>query len=124
MLASPRCGAKTRRGAPCRSPAVRGKGRCRMHGGATGSGAPKGNRNALKHGLRTAEAVARRRRVNNILRDGARLLAEFEKRTARVTSRQRRRPAWGPGSLHSGDCHTGAAHRRPRDGPAGGPSGS
>ena len=50
MLASPRCGAKTRSGEPCRSPAVSGKKRCRMHGGAQGSGAPRGNQNALKTG--------------------------------------------------------------------------
>jgi len=43
MLASPRCGAKTRSGGACRSPAVHGKKRCRMHGGAPGSGAPKAN---------------------------------------------------------------------------------
>ncbi|MFZ2080570.1 MAG: HGGxSTG domain-containing protein [Xanthobacteraceae bacterium] len=32
MLASPRCGARTRSGKPCRAPAVNGKKRCRMHG--------------------------------------------------------------------------------------------
>ena len=37
--------ARTRRGRPCQSPAVAGKARCRMHGGAAGSGAPKGKRN-------------------------------------------------------------------------------
>ena len=37
MLASPRCGAKTRSGGACRSPAVSGRKRCRMHGGARGS---------------------------------------------------------------------------------------
>ena len=42
-----RCGARTRDGNPCRSPAVRGKRRCRMHGGAAGSGAPIGNKNAF-----------------------------------------------------------------------------
>jgi hypothetical protein len=46
MRASPRCGAKTRSGGSCRSPAVSGKKRCRMHGGAPGSGAPKHNGNA------------------------------------------------------------------------------
>ena len=56
-----RCGARTRIGNPCRSPAVRGKRRCRMHGGAAGSGAPIGNTNALRHGHYTAEAVAHRR---------------------------------------------------------------
>ena len=52
---APRCGARarTRGGAPCRSPAVRGSRRCRMHGGK-GSGAPRGNRNAFKHGAFTA----------------------------------------------------------------------
>ena len=51
MRQSPRCGAKTRTGGKCEGPAVSDKARCRMHGGAKGSGAPKGNRNALKHGL-------------------------------------------------------------------------
>ena len=55
MLSCPRCGARTRSGSPCRSPVVAGKKRCRMHGGAAGSGAPLGNRNALKHGRYTHE---------------------------------------------------------------------
>ena len=57
---APRCGARTRSGAPCRSPAVNGNRRCRMHGGR-GSGAPRGNRNAWKTGLRSARvrAIAR-----------------------------------------------------------------
>ena len=50
FLNSPRCGAKTRRGAGCQAPAVLGKKRCRMHGGSKGSGAQRGNQNALKHG--------------------------------------------------------------------------
>jgi hypothetical protein len=50
MLASPRCGAKIRSGGLCRSPAVRGRKRCRMHGGAPGSGPPRGNHNARQHG--------------------------------------------------------------------------
>ena len=58
MLASPRCGAKTRCGDACRSPAVRGKRRCRMHGGAVGSGAPTANQNARKHGLFASDAIA------------------------------------------------------------------
>jgi len=37
-------------------------GRCRIHGGLS-PGAPKGNRNAFKHGRYTAEAIARRREV-------------------------------------------------------------
>lgn len=50
MLASARCGARTRSGGPCRSPAVKNKLRCRMHGGARGSGGRAGNTNAFKHG--------------------------------------------------------------------------
>lgn len=42
-------------------------GRCRMHGG-TNPGAPKGNRNALRHGLYTKEAIARRREAAEQLR--------------------------------------------------------
>jgi hypothetical protein len=37
-------------------------GRCRMHGG-TSPGAPKGNKNALKHGQYSADAIARRRSI-------------------------------------------------------------
>lgn len=49
------CGARTRSGRPCRNPPVTGKVRCRMHGGAHGSGAQPGNTNALKHGRYSAE---------------------------------------------------------------------
>ena len=44
------------RAKPCMSPAVSGKKRCRMYGGAPGSGAPIENQNALKSGLFTREA--------------------------------------------------------------------
>ena len=37
-----------------------------MHG--AGGGAPKGNRNALKHGLYTAEAIRDRRMIAKLLR--------------------------------------------------------
>jgi len=73
MLASPRCGATTRSGDPCRSPAVRGKQRCRMHGGAR-SGAPLANQNARKHGLFTADAIAERRQIRALLGDTRRFL--------------------------------------------------
>lgn len=70
MQSSPRCGARTRKGTPCQSPAVQGKRRCRMHGGAKGSGAPKGNQNALKHGLFTAENKAFHAHVRKTLKRG------------------------------------------------------
>jgi hypothetical protein len=63
MVASPRCGTKTRSGGACRSPAVHGKTRCRMHGGAQGSGALRANQNARKHGLFTRDAIAERRQL-------------------------------------------------------------
>src|ERR671939_788764 len=66
---SPRCGARTRSGTPCRSPAVRGKERCRMHGGAKGSGAPEGKRNGrYRHGTFTREALEARRLLTRLLR--------------------------------------------------------
>ncbi|WP_279594047.1 hypothetical protein [Methylobacterium sp. J-030] len=46
----------------CQSPAVSGKMRCRMHGGAKGSGGPRGERNgSYRTGLHTGEMVAFRR---------------------------------------------------------------
>jgi hypothetical protein len=57
---------RTRSARPCRSPAMP-NGRCRMHGGLS-PGAPKGNKNALKHGRYTAKAIARRRDVSGLLR--------------------------------------------------------
>ena len=68
MLNSKRCGAKTRKGTPCNSPAVHGKKRCRMHGGAEGSGAPKGNTNALKSGFYTKEAIAERKQLGEMIK--------------------------------------------------------
>ena len=78
MLASPRCGAKTRTSGSCRSPAVRGKSRCRMHGGAPGSGAPRGNQNARRHGLFTGEAIAERKQIRDLLGEARKLLQEMK----------------------------------------------
>lgn len=74
MLASRRCGAKTRCGGACRSPAVFGRKRCRMHGGTEGSGAPMANQNARKHGLFTRGAIAERREIGVLLGEARRLL--------------------------------------------------
>ena len=63
----PRCGAKTRSGAACQRVAG-SKRRCRLHGGAPGSGAPQGNRNRLKHGRYTAAAIAERKEVRALIR--------------------------------------------------------
>jgi hypothetical protein len=65
-----RCGAKTCSGRPCRSLAVTGRRRCRMHGGAPGSGGPKGPHNGnYKHGRYTAEMIASRRWLRQCIRD-------------------------------------------------------
>lgn len=62
---APRCGARTKgnHGRPCRCPAIKGKTRCRIHGGARGSGAPQNNLNAFKHGETTIEAKAFRKKI-------------------------------------------------------------
>jgi hypothetical protein len=62
LLNARRCGAKTRRGVPCRGPAMP-NGRCRMHGGpSTGPRTPEGlerSRKAnWKHGAYSKETRA------------------------------------------------------------------
>jgi uncharacterized protein YjcR len=42
-------------------------GRCRMHGG-TSPGAPKGNRNAWKHGNYSAGEIATRKAIRALIR--------------------------------------------------------
>jgi glucans biosynthesis protein len=48
-----------------------------MHGGAAGSGAPKGNKNALKHGLFTKEAIQRRKKFRDFLQEALKLARDF-----------------------------------------------
>ncbi|WP_305798596.1 HGGxSTG domain-containing protein [Tropicimonas sp. IMCC6043] len=76
MHLSPRCGAKTRSGSPCRSPAM-ANGRCRMHGGRS-PGAPIGNDNARKNGLYAADAIAERRALSALLRSMRSLIEEVD----------------------------------------------
>jgi hypothetical protein len=67
MNDAPRCGARTRSGAPCRCPAMP-NGKCRLHGGAS-PGAPPGPRNGrFKDGFWTREAVEERRWVKSLVR--------------------------------------------------------
>jgi hypothetical protein len=75
MHLSRRCGARTRSGNQCRSPAMP-NGRCRMHGGLS-PGASKGNSNALKHGRYTAAAIGRRREIGALLK-AMKMLAKEE----------------------------------------------
>ncbi len=62
-----RCGARTRRGTACQSPAMP-NGRCRIHGGRS-PGAPRGERNGRwRGGFHTPEAGADRRRLRELIR--------------------------------------------------------
>jgi hypothetical protein len=113
MLANPMkaaCGAKTRTGGKCRRAPAKGKARCRLHGGAAGSGAPFGPMNgSWRHGrysreareqrkLRHAESVQRLRAAELRARNrsarsapqtpyGDQLLATFAHATASILPR-------------------------------------
>ena len=66
---SPRCTAKSKRtGQPCKSPAVRGWGVCRMHGARGGSRPGKAHPN-YQHGERSREATALRAYINALGRE-------------------------------------------------------
>src|SRR5215813_8472243 len=78
---APRCGARTRSGQPCRSPAVNGRARCRMHGGAKGSGGPTGERNGnYRTGRYTKENMATTQSVRRVLRDAKNLAKTLRSR--------------------------------------------
>jgi hypothetical protein len=65
--ACPRCGARTRSGRQCLGMQM-ANGRCRMHGGAS-PGAPRGAGNGMwRHGLRSIEAIERRRAMTAEMR--------------------------------------------------------
>jgi len=59
----------TRSGGKCQIPPVTGKKRCRMHGGAKGSGAPQGNKNAFKHGRYSREFIENRKAATSRRRE-------------------------------------------------------
>jgi len=46
-------------------------------GGAKGSGAPRGNKNALKHGAYTGEALRRRAAMRDLIREARKLIKEL-----------------------------------------------
>jgi uncharacterized protein YjcR len=73
-----RCRARSKRtGQPCRNPCVKGWRVCRLHG--VGGGAPKGNKNAWRHGHFSAEAIAERRRIRDLIREARELCQAVEK---------------------------------------------
>ena len=80
---APRCGAKTRKGTPCKAPAM-SNGRCRMHGGkSTGPRTPEGLERSKKanwkHGYYSAESIAERKVIRQLLRE-SRETIEFVER--------------------------------------------
>jgi glucans biosynthesis protein len=48
-----------------------------MHGGAEGSGAPKGNTNAVKHGMFTRKSLEERRALRQLMRDAIAILKKI-----------------------------------------------
>jgi hypothetical protein len=77
---APRCGAKAKNnnGLPCRLAAIRGKKRCRVHGGGKGSGAQVGNKNAVKHGYTTIEYRLFRKKIKKELKEAQNFLDFFD----------------------------------------------
>lgn len=71
-----KCFARTRRGTLCQTPRITGRKRCRMHGG-TSDGAPKGNKNAFKHGRYSKVIIENRKRTMRLKREFKALLAQF-----------------------------------------------
>jgi hypothetical protein len=66
-----RCGARTRAGVPCQRPPIRGRKRCRLHGGLS-PGAPRGPKNGnFKSGGWTAEAITERKWLRSIVQSFA-----------------------------------------------------
>jgi uncharacterized protein YjcR len=49
-----------------------------MHGGASGSGAPRGNQNALKHGRYTREAIQEHCHLQDFLRQSRTLIQKIK----------------------------------------------
>ena len=68
IRAARRCSAKTRAGGACQCPAIRGRNRCRLHGGRS-SGAPTGAANGnFTVGEFTAEAIQERQWLRSVVR--------------------------------------------------------
>ena len=52
-----------------------------MHGGSKGSGAPKGNQNALKHGTYTNVALCQRAELRELIEESEALLRNLKETT-------------------------------------------
>ena len=77
MHRAARCGAKTRRGTRCLSPAMK-NGRCRMHGGRSLAGAESPR---FRHGWYTREAIAERRAIAILIANSRETICRIEGET-------------------------------------------
>jgi hypothetical protein len=98
--AAPRCGAHTRSGTECRSPAME-NGRCRMHGGASsGPRTPEGRQRSraahTTHGFWTPQERAMRASCNELLAETRQRMRLFNKFCAEM--RQASQPSGEPGT--------------------------
>jgi hypothetical protein len=88
---APKCGARTRRGRPCRAPAM-ANGRCRMHGGLstgpkTSEGIERIRSARTKHGQRSAQARAERAAIRELIRRSRETLAQLRNAVGQVYDR-------------------------------------
>jgi glucans biosynthesis protein len=87
-----RCGARTRRHQPCQAPAIKGKKRCRMHGGLSTGPTPDGlersRRARWKHGRFCRAAIEARRVVRWETREEG--MARLERESRRDKRRMAR----------------------------------
>jgi hypothetical protein len=65
------CGARTRKGTPCRRYDLYAGGRCRLHGGLSLSGKEHGR---YRHGLFTREAIQQQREFRLLLKQAREML--------------------------------------------------
>ena len=84
---APRCGAQTRAGTACQRPALRGRRRCRLHGGLS-PGAPRGHKNGnFRNGNWTADAIEERRWLRSLVQ------IVCQQRDKRMTNKPNNSPA-------------------------------
>ena len=93
MHLSQRCGARTRSGSRCQSPAMP-NGRCRMHGGMS-PGAPKGNRNASSTAATLRRPLLAGRSIALLIRTARQLGIEARPKSGIDRPRQPNVSNWG-----------------------------
>jgi uncharacterized protein YjcR len=74
----PRCCAIAKAtGNRCKRPAQKGQQYCGVHNGTVPAGGPKGNKNAYKHGLYSAEAMKENKLARELLREAEDLINQI-----------------------------------------------